>query len=823
MKFTLSWLKTHLATDADLATILKKLNAIGLEVDGVDNPAEKLAAFKIARVLTADPHPQADKLQVLTVDQGDGTPLQVVCGAPNARAGLVGVFGAEGAVVPSNGMVLKKTAIRGVDSNGMMCSSRELELGDDHDGIIELPGDAPVGQAYADWAGLNDPVIDVSITPNRQDCMGVRGIARDLAAAGLGTLNALIVPPIAGVGPGPEVKIEDTDGCPALFARTVRGVTNGQSPDWIAKRLKAIGQKPISTLVDITNYIMIDLGRPLHVYDVARLNGGLVVRKGKPGEHVLALNGKTYTIDDTMTVIADTGETRNIGGMDGDEPIFFDGQVHDIGGIMGGEHSGAQDSTTDVLIECAYFTPERIAMTGQKLTLTSDARGRFERGVDPAFLDDGLSIATSLVIHLCGGTASEPTRRGSPPLTPKIIDYDPDQCLALAGVDVPADEQKRILTNLGFTVTGEAASFDYQDGMPVSLPGHWAVTVPSWRRDVDGWPDLVEEVVRIVGLDHVPSTPLPRAPGVARPTATPEQLVERRVRRTAAARGLSEAINWSFLSEKEAASVGGGDWVLANPISEDLKVMRPSLLPGLLSATRRNMDRGASSVRLFELGRRYFKQGERATVGFVLAGDQSPRGWQAGKAQAFSAYDAKGEVVALLAAAGAPVANLQNFGEASGAYHPGQSGTLRLGPKVVLAEYGVLHPALAKQFGLSGTVVAGEIFLDAIPGKRKSGFMRAPYAPPALQAVKRDFAFVVPEQQEADALVRAVKGADKKAIVDARLFDVFTGPGVEEGHKSLAIEVTLQPGDKSFTQDDLDAISAAIVKAAQKLGGVLRG
>ena len=805
MKFTLSWLKTHLATDADLPTILKTLNAIGLEVEGVDNPAEKLGAFKIAKVLTAERHPQADKLQILTVDHGDGNPLQVVCGAPNARAGLIGVFGVEGAVVPANGMVLKKTAIRGVESNGMMCSTRELELGDDHDGIIELNEAAPVGQVYADWAGLNDPVIDVSITPNRQDCMGVRGIARDLAAAGLGTLNAIIVPTIEGTGPGPDVRTDDAEGCPAFYARTVRGVKNGQSPDWMAKQLKAIGQKPISTLVDITNYIMIDLGRPLHVYDMATLKGGLVARKGKAGEQVLALNGKTYTVDETMTVIAD------------------DEAVHDIGGIMGGEHSGAQDGTTDVLIECAYFTPERIAMTGQKLTLTSDARGRFERGVDPAFLDDGLSIATFLVTHLCGGTPSEATRAGSPPLEPKRIDYRPEQCLTLAGVDVPADEQQRILQSLGFGVSGEAERYDYQDGMPVHVPGHWTVTVPSWRRDVDGWPDLVEEVVRIVGLDHVPSTPLPRAPGVARPTATAEQLVERRVRRTAAARGLAEAINWSFLSEKEAASVGGGDWTLANPISEDLKVMRPSLLPGLLSATRRNMDRGASSARLFELGRRYFKQGERATVGFVLAGEKAPRGWQTGKAQAFSAFDAKAEVMALLAAAGAPVANLQSFGEASGAYHPGQSGTLRLGPKVVLAEYGVLHPSLAKQFGLTGMVVAGEIFLDAIPAKRKSGFMRAPYAPPALQAVKRDFAFVVPEQQEADALVRAVKGADKKAIVDVRLFDMFTGPGVEAGSKSLAIEVTLQPGDKSFTQEELDGISAAIVKAAQKLGGVLRG
>ncbi|BBD99326.1 phenylalanine--tRNA ligase subunit beta [Sphingobium amiense] len=808
MKFTLSWLRTHLVTDAELPTILKTLNAIGLEVEGVENPAEKLGAFRIAKVLTAERHPQADKLQVLTVDHGTdlngGNPLQVVCGAPNARAGLVGVFGVEGAVVPVNGMVLRKTAIRGVESNGMMCSYRELELGEDHDGIIELADDAPVGQVYAQWAGLDDPVIDVSVTPNRQDCMGVRGIARDLAAAGLGTLNDIIVPEIAGEGPGPDIRIEDAEGCPAFYARVVRGVKNGASPEWMAKQLKAIGQKPISALVDITNYIMIDLGRPLHVYDLGTLKGGLVARKGRAGEQVLALNGKTYSVDETMTVIAD------------------DEAVHDIGGIMGGEHSGAQDGTTDVLIECAYFTPERIAVTGQKLGLTSDARGRFERGVDPAFLDDGLSIATFLVTHLCGGTPSEATRVGAPPVAPKTVAYRPDQCLALAGVDVPADEQKRILEKLGFAVSGDAAGIEYQDGMPVSVAGDWTVTVPSWRRDVDGWPDIVEEVVRIVGLDHVPSTPLPRAPGVARPTATPEQLVERRVRRTAAARGLAEAVNWSFLSEKEAESVGGGHWTLANPISEDLKVMRPSLLPGLLSATRRNMDRGASSVRLFEVGRRYFAQGERATVGFVLAGEKTPRGWRSGKAQGFDAFDAKGEILALLSAAGAPVANLQNFGEASAAYHPGQSGTMRLGPKAVLAEYGVLHPGLAKQFGLTGTVVAGEIFLDAVPAKRRSGSLRAPYAPPALQAVKRDFAFLLPVDVEADALVRAVRGAEKKSIVDVRLFDVFVGPGVEDGQKSLAVEVTLQPGDKSFGQDELEAISAAIVKAAQKLGGSLR-
>ncbi|MGE4411059.1 MAG: phenylalanine--tRNA ligase subunit beta [Sphingobium sp.] len=797
MKFTLSWLKEHLDTDADLDTILVALNDIGLEVEGVENPAEKLSGFRVAKVLTAAPHPQADKLQILTVEAGDG-PLQVVCGAPNARAGLVGVFGREGAVVPANGMVLRKAAIRGVESNGMMCSTRELELGEDHDGIIELPAEAPVGTDFADYAGLDDPVIDLSITPNRQDCMGVRGVARDLAAKGLGALKPLeevvaMLPLVEAQGAGPDVRTDDPEGCPAFYARTVRGVKNGPSPDWLQRRLNAVGQKPISALVDITNYVMLGLGRPLHVYDMASLKGGLVARLAKPGEEVLALNGKSYTLDATMTVIAD------------------EAAAHDIGGIMGGEHSGAQDGTTDVLIECAYFTPESIAKTGQKLLLTSDARQRFERGVDPAFLDEGLEIATRLVLALCGGMASEVTRAGEPPVAARTLSYDPARCLSLAGVDVDPADQKAILERLGFGVTDD-----------------WTVTIPSWRRDIDGTADLVEEVVRIKGLAHVPSTPLPRVPGVAKPTATPEQLIERRVRRAAASRGLNEAINWSFLSEKEAATVGGGDWTLANPISEDLKVMRPSLLPGLLSAARRNADRGASSIRLFEVGRRYFRAAdgssdERLTVGVVMAGDKASRGWATGKAQPFTAYDAKAEALALLAAAGAPVANLQMMGEAGSAYHPGQSGTLRLGPKAVLAEYGVLHPALAKQFDLGGTVVAVQIFPDAIPQKRKSGFMRAPYAPPALQAVTRDFAFLVPEGVEGDALVRAVKGADKKAIVAARLFDVFTGTGVEPGMKSLAVEITLQPGEKSFTEEELTAVSSAVVKAAGKLGATLRG
>jgi phenylalanyl-tRNA synthetase beta chain len=803
MKFTLSWLKEHLDTSASLDEILVALTDIGLEVEGVENPAEKLKGFTVARVLTAAPHPQADKLQVLTVDQGDGKPLQVVCGAPNARAGLVGVFGVEGATVPANGMVLRKAAIRGVESNGMMCSSRELELGDDHEGIIELPGDAPVGTAFADYADLDDPVIDVSITPNRQDCMGVRGIARDLAAKGIGALKPLAgvyrmanLDPIPGDEPAPDVRTDDPNGCPAFYAQGVSGLNNVAAPKWLSNKLKAIGQKPISSLVDITNFISVDLGRPLHVYDKAKLKGGLVARLAKDGEQVLALNGKTYTLDTTMTVIAD------------------DEAVHDIGGIMGGEHSGVSDDTTDVIIECAYFTPESIARTGQKLGLTSDARQRFERGVDPAFLDEGLAIATRLVLDHCGGRASAITRAGTPPSQPRTVDgYRPEMAEGLGGMSVPADRQQAILEALGFTVKTGAT---------------WTVVVPTWRRDIHGTADIVEEVVRIEGLDKLPSTPLPRADGVARPTATPLQMLERRARRAAAARGLNEAINWSFISEAEAAPFGGGDWVLANPISEDMKVMRPTLLAGLLSAARRNADRGAASIRLFEIGRRYFRaedgsSDEQPTLGLIMAGEKRARGWQGGKAQAFDAFDVKAEVLAILAATGAPVANLQMMGEAGEAYHPGQSGTLRLGPKTIVARYGVLHPRIAKAFDLSGTVVAAEIMLDAIPAKKKAGFMRALYSPPALQAVTRDFAFLVPESVEAEALVRAVRGADKGTIVEARLFDLFAGQGVPDGQKSLAVEITLQPGEKSFTDEELKAIADKVVAAAAKLGGVLRG
>ncbi|MEY4472209.1 MAG: hypothetical protein RL671_513 [Pseudomonadota bacterium] len=797
MKFSLSWLKDHLDTTATVEEISAKLNAVGLEVEGIEDPAAKLAGFKVAKVLTAERHPNADKLQVLTVDTGDGAPLQVVCGAPNARAGLVGVLGLPGAVVPAGGFELKKSAIRGVESNGMMCSTRELELGDDHDGIIELPADAPIGTDFADYHGT-DPVFDVAITPNRPDCMGVYGIARDLAAAGLGKLKPIAVQAAPGSFPCPlPIRTDDPEGCPAFFGRAIRGVKNGASPQWMQDRLLSAGQRPISALVDITNYVMLAYGRPAHAYDLAKLTGAIFARRAIDGETVLALNGKEYTLNSAMTVIAD------------------DKGVHDIAGIMGGEHSGCADETTDVLLEVAYFDPVRIGETGRALNLTSDARARFERGVDPAFLDAGLAILTELIVEICGGTPSEVIQAGTPPAGTKVVAYDPALSEGLGGVAIAGDRQREILSALGF-----------------SADAQFNVTVPSWRPDVDGAPDLVEEVVRIHGLDNVASVALPRADGVARPTATPAQKLERKLRRAAAARGLNEAVTWSFLPEAQAAAFADGNadlWTLANPISEDLKVMRPSLLPGLLSAVKRNVDRGADGLRLFELGRRYLRgtsghSDERLTLGVVLAGEKTPRGWATGKAASFDAFDAKAEALALLAEAGAPVENLQVMGEAGSQFHPGQSATLRLGPKTILARFGMLHPALLKQFDVDGPVAAVELFLDAIPAKRGAvGFARAAYAPPALQSVTRDFAFLVDAKLPAGDLVRAIKGADKANIVAARLFDDFRGQGVPEGQKSVAVEVTLQPTEKSYAEADLKAIADAITAAAGKLGAVLRG
>ena len=803
MKFTLSWLKEHLETEATVAEVSETLTRIGLEVEGIDDPSAKLAAFTIAEVLTAAPHPQADKLQVLSVSTGSGDPMQVVCGAPNARAGMKGVFGAPGTYVPGSAITLKVAAIRGVESRGMMCSMRELELSDEHNGIIELPADAPAGTRYIDYADLADPVFDVAITPNRQDCMGVRGIARDLAAAGLGQLKPLTEAyrieslAIHRTGAGPNIRTDDPAGCPAFLACTVNGVTNGASHPWLQKKLRAIGQKPISALVDITNFIMFDLGRPLHVYDRAKLSGALVARKAVTGEQVQALNGKTYTVDDTMTVIAD------------------DTQVHDIGGIMGGMHSGCSETTTDVLIECAYFDPESIARTGQKLMLTSDARSRFERGVDPAFLDDGLAIATHLVLALCGGIASEVSRAGHAPVEIKTVTYRPSRVAGLAGIEIAEDEQADILSRLGFGVTRATP---------------WSVTVPSWRRDIgvagaaeswDGEADLVEEVVRIHGLDRVLAVPLPRAEGVAVPTATPAQKLERKLRRALAGRGADEAVTWSFLPSAQADHFGGAAFTLANPISVDMAAMRPSLLPGLFAAAKRNQDRGAASLRLFEIGQRYLADGEHPTAALILAGEARARGWQTGASTAFDAYDAKAEALAALAAAGAPVDRLSVAAPADAWWHPGRSGRLVLG-KVVLADFGLVHPATLAAFDLKAPVAATELYLNALPPPR-SRKARGAYAPPTLQAVTRDFAFLADDSLRADALVRAATGADKVLITNVRIFDRFAGERLGPGKVSLAIEVTLQPTTATLTYAEIEAASAKVIAAAAKLGAVLRG
>ncbi len=791
MKFTLSWLKDHLETEASPQEIADKLTAIGLEVESVTNPAEALAPFRVAEVLTAERHPQADKLQVLTVDAGEG-PLQVVCGAPNARAGMKGVFGPPGAYVPGSGITLKVAAIRGVESNGMMCSVRELQLGEEHDGIIELAPDAPVGASFAAFARLDDPLFDIAVTPNRPDCLGVRGIARDLAAAGLGTLKPVRAAELSSFGPNPvPIRVEDDSGCHAFAGRLIHGVRNGPSPEWLQRRLMEVGLRPISALVDVTNFFSVDRARPLHVYDAAKLQGGIAARRGRDGERFLALNDREYEVTPADCVIAD------------------DGKVLGLGGIIGGSDTGVSEATTDVLLECAWFDPGAIGAAGRRHGVNTDARARFERGVDPTNLRAMVEAATAMILELCGGEASEigfAEAADWPDVTaPRYVPLRPERVEQLAGIHLSVDEQGDILERLGFRL--ETAGW---------VP-------PGWRPDIDGEADLVEEIARIHGFDRVPSTPLPRQPGVARPTATAAQRQERRLRRAAAAQGLDEAMTWSFIGEEEAAPFGRDRqqtvWSLANAISEDMKVMRPSLLPGLLAAARRNLDRGAASVRLFELGRRYLPDGEKPTLGLLLAGDAASRDWQNGKARPFNPFDAKGEVLGLLDAAGAPTGNLQTFPDAGPTYHPGRSATLRLGPKTVLAAFGELHPRLARQFDVPAGTQAAELFLDAVPAQRDGGRARPAFTPPALQEVTRDFAFVVPADLGAEALVRAIRGADKALISGVRVFDRYQP---ESGELSLAVEVTLQPTAKSLTEAEIAVVSERILQAAARLGAHLR-
>jgi phenylalanyl-tRNA synthetase beta chain len=793
MKFTLSWLKEHLETSASLDDIVSALTRIGLEVESVDNPAAKLGAFKIAHVIEAVPHPNADKLRVCKVDTGSEI-VQVVCGAPNARTGMKAVLGRPGDYVPGIDVTLKEAEIRGVKSQGMMCSARELQLGDEHDGILDLPADAPVGASYGDYAGLNDPVIDVAITPNRQDCMGVAGIARDLAAAGLGKLVSKNYSPVAGHGPQTvPIIIEDVDGCPAFVSRLITGVKNGLSPVWLQQRLKAVGQKPISALVDMTNFMTLDRGRPLHVFDAKRLVGGITVRRGKSGEKFLALNDKEYAVTDAMTCITDASG------------------VLGLGGIMGGTTTGCDAHTTDVLIECAYFDPASIGATGRTIGIMSDARQRFERGVDPGFMLPAIEMATSLVLDMCGGLASEISVTGTIPAPSKIVAFRPERVATLGGLTVSSHDQKAILDRLGFGVN-EATS-------------PWSIRVPSWRRDVDGEADIVEEIIRLAGLDNVPASPLARLHDVAKPTATPMQLRRQKMRRAAAARGFNESITWAFISPAEAEQFGKV-WELANPISTDLAVMRTSLLPGLLSAVKRNLDRGQKSVRLFEAGQRYLAIAdgfERQTLGLIGAGEKAVRHWQSGKVQAFDVWDAKAEALVLLEAAGAPVDKLQVTADAPDWYHPGRSGQIKLGPKTILAQFGELHPRTTKVFDIAGSIMGVEIFLDTIPLPKITGKRARPvYAPSDLQAVSRDFAFLVAIDTAVAPLLHAVRGADRDAITNVDVFDVFK-KDKDASETSIAISVTLQPKSTAFTSEQIDAISAKIIAAAEKsVGAKLR-
>lgn len=801
MKFTLSWLKDHLDTDEPLEKLAEKLTMIGLEVEHLDDKAKALEAFTIARVISAEQHPNADRLRVCMVDTGSGAPVQVVCGAPNARTGMKSVFSPPGTFIPGKNITLGVGTIRGVESRGMLCSAAELELSNDHDGIIELPEDAPVGVQYTEWAKLGDPVVEINLTPNRADCTSIHGIARDLSAADMGTLKDPAIKPIKGEFPCPvKVTVEDATLCPGFALRLVRGVRNGPSPEWMQKRLAAIGLRPINALVDITNYMTYDRGRPLHVFDAAKVKGDLVVRRAKAGESLLALDGKTYTLDDSMCVIADAGG------------------VESLAGIMGGEASGCSETTTDVLIESALWNEFNIAHTGRKLGINSDARYRFERGVDPAFMTPGLELATKLVMELCGGAPSEAVVVGKAHGDDRIIDFPLDEVKRLAGIEVPLVEIRRILSHLGFTVAGNGSTVK--------------VAIPTWRADVLGKADIVEEIVRIVGVDRVPLAPFDRGDAPRKPILTPIQLRTRRAKRALAARGLVEAVTWSFVAKPQAELFGGGsaELELANPIASDLSDMRPSLIPGLVAASQRNADRGFIDSALFEVGQIF--KGDRPEDQLIAAsgvrrGLASAAGlgrhWS-GSAQA-TALDAKADAMAVLAAAGANVQALQIAAGGASWLHPGRSGTIQMGPQNVLGLFGELHPRALEALGAEGPLVAFEVILDRIPEAKAKATRAKPLLElSAFQPVSRDFAFIVDRGVKAGDIVRLAQGADRKLITAVTVFDVYEGKGIDPDKKSIAIAVTLQPREKTLTDQEIDAVAAKIVaEVTKKTGGSLRG
>ncbi|SCB38256.1 phenylalanine--tRNA ligase subunit beta [Rhizobium hainanense] len=807
MKFTLSWLKEHLQTDATLDEICARLTMIGLEVEEVDDKAA-FKPFVIAKVLSAEKHPQADRLKVLMVDTGNGAPVQVVCGAPNARAGLVGAFAAPGTYVPGIDVTLAIGNIRGVESRGMMCSEKELEISDSHDGIIDLPDDAPVGTSFAAYAGLDDPMIEINLTPNRPDCTGVYGIARDLAASGLGTLKSRGTPSFAIEGETTtELKIDLDDArlCPGFALRLVRGVKNGPSPKWMQQRLLAIGLRPISALVDITNYMTFDQGRPMHVFDAAKVKGNLVVRRAKDGETVLALDEREYKLNPSNVVISD------------------DNGVESIGGIMGGEHSGCDENTTDVLIESALWDPMNIAKSGRSLGIITDARYRFERGVDPEYMVPGLERTTELVLASCGGTAAKARVEGYKGYEAKVVDFPLSEVKRLTGLEVSTDESKSILTKLGFSVSGSGERI--------------SVAVPSWRPDVDGKADLVEEIMRIHGVDNIKPQPLASHAAVNGKILTTLQIRTRAAKRALASRGMLEAVTWSFISEDQAKLFGGGSNALklANPIAADMSDMRPSLLPGLLSAAQRNADKGYGDVAIFEVSGTYENdtpEGQRRVAGGIRRGTATLAGagrmWSnaaKGGGKPVDVFDAKADALAVIEACGLPMGNIQIEQGGPAWYHPGRSGTIKMGPKVVLGYFGEFHPKTLEALDVSGALAGFEVYVDAMPEPKK----KATRTKPALelspfQAVKRDFAFVVDKSVEAGAIIRAAVGADRKLVTGVNVFDIFEGASLGEGKKSVAIEVQIQPAERTLTDEDFEALTQKIVANVTKsTGGVLRG
>ena len=801
MKFTLSWLKEHLDTDEPVEKLADKLTMIGLEVENIEDKAKALAPFTIARVISADQHPNADRLRVCMVDTGNGgAPVQVVCGAPNARAGLVSVFSAPGTYIPGKNITLGVGTIRGVESRGMLCSAAELQISEDHDGIMELPTDAPIGAAYAEWAGLGDPVFEINLTPNRPDCTGVHGIARDLSAADMGKFRDPAIRPIKGEFPCPvKVRIEDPTLCPGFALRLVRGVRNGPSPEWLQRRLTSIGLRPINALVDITNFMTYDRARPLHVFDAAKVKGNLTVRRAREGETLLALDGRTYALDSQICVIAD------------------EHGVESLAGIMGGEASGCSETTTDVLIESALWNEINIAHTGRRLGINSDARYRFERGVDPAFMVPGLEMATRLVTEICGGTPSEIVVAGKSFPDDRVIDFPQSEVNRLAGIDVPLAEMKRILTHLGFMLAGTGAVVK--------------VAVPSWRSDVHGKADIVEEIVRIIGVDKVPETPFDRGETPRKPILKPIQLRTRRAKRALAARGMVEAVTWSFISKSHAELFGGGkaELALANPIASDLSDMRPSLLPGLVAAAQANSDRGFADVALFEVGQVFVgdrPEDQLTAAAGVRHGFASSEGigrhWS-GSVIA-DALDAKADALAVLSAAGAPMQALQAVPGGAPWLHPGRSGTVQIGPQNVLGYFGELHPRALEALRAHGPLVAFEVILDRIPEvKQKPTRARPALELSPFQPVSRDFAFIVDRAVLAGDIVRAAQGVDKKLITAVIVFDVYEGKGIDEARKSVAIAVTMQPREKTMTDQEIDAVAAKIVaEVNKKTGGVLR-